>query len=205
MTPLLVWLAVVALLGAALTPSPAAAETEPQHRAGVVVDTGGQVRSVCVGFSESELTGLELLRRAGFAPEVGEFPGLGTAVCALDGVGCSADDCFCEAGSGSYWNYHLGTDGGWQPAPHGAGARAVTDGTVDGWAWGVRGSAPPVRALADICAGGPLARGEAAGSATPPAGGGPGAGGVLGPVLAAGIAAVLATLAVVIWRRRRSW
>ena len=146
--------AVTALSAGPVAPPRAAAEeAQPQqlNAAAVVIDTGSEVRKICVRFSEPELTGEELLRRAKVDAVFAEYS-IGQAVCSLCGTGCPADDCFCESGTtGRYWNYSRDGDAGWQRSSLGASSTTVKDGDVDGWAWGTEGAVPPWIGFESIC------------------------------------------------------
>ena len=121
----------------AVAPSPRAAERP--NGAGLVIRYGdGQVAMYYVEFREPELSGLELLLRSGSTVTLANFGSLGFAVCAIDGEGCPADDCFCQSyGSPPfYWHYYrLREDGSWVLQSVGPSSRRVRDGDVDGWAW----------------------------------------------------------------------
>ncbi len=127
-------------------------------RAGlVVVGEDGAVTTTCVSFPETEISGYELLSRSGLAV-TSSVSGAGTAVCAIEGVGCPADDCFCacQGGDCAYWSYWLADGGEWQYARAGAGQVPVINGDVQGWTWGA-GSVtsaipPPLLAFDEICA-----------------------------------------------------
>lgn len=139
--------------GPVAPPRAAAQEAQPQdlNAAAVVIDTGTQVRKICVRFSEPELTGEELLRRAKVDAVFAEYS-IGQAVCSLCGTGCPADDCFCESGTtGRYWNYSRDGEAGWQRSSLGASSTTVRDGDVDGWAWGTEGAVPPWIGFESIC------------------------------------------------------
>ncbi len=107
--------------------------------AGLVVRHGdGRIVFRYVEFNEPSITGLDLLKRSGLSLVTAPYPGLGEAVCAIDGEGCPAEDCFCKSyGSPSfYWNYYyIGSSGQWVRSPLGAANRLVKDGDVDGWSW----------------------------------------------------------------------
>jgi hypothetical protein len=154
----------LALLGAtaAATGDPAADSTDPpvtermvagsgEHRAGLVVDDGEEVRTVCVLFEEDEISGEDLLGRSGLDVTLTHYGTLGAAVCAIDGVGCPAEDCHCEA---AYWSYWLGDDEaeeGWRSSPVGASARELRDGDLDARVWGDGRRPPPPLELDDVC------------------------------------------------------
>jgi hypothetical protein len=147
---LLIITIVVSAQGAAL------AQTTSQ--AAIVVDTGeANTEKRCVSFEGEDIAGLDLLKGSGFETEF-EVEGFGSAVCSISGVGCAADDCFCECGGLGecvYWSYwHLKEDG-WQYAAAGASSYRVSHGDVDGWTWGPgsinRAIEPPVVSFEEIC------------------------------------------------------
>ncbi|MEA3336500.1 MAG: prenyltransferase/squalene oxidase repeat-containing protein [Chloroflexota bacterium] len=115
--------------------------TEDINRADVVVDLGdGHSITQRVSFSTTQISGLEALLRTGLNVTTAEF-GFGTAVCAIEGVGCPATDCFCE--TENFWGYQYWEEGGWQSYMVGAADSNVSDGGVEGWAWGPFGNTPP--------------------------------------------------------------
>lgn len=114
---------------------------------------GGDPKTVCVRFSESSITGKQLLDRAAqqrpdIDPVYARFGERGHAVCALCDVGCDASDCFCQS---RYWNYNVARDGAWVRSGLGVDQRTVEHGDVDGWAFGGDGAAPPYIAFETIC------------------------------------------------------
>jgi hypothetical protein len=135
------------------------------NRVGLVVRFGdGSVVSRCVEFSEPSLSGYEVLARAGLTV-VAEFSGLGAAVCKVQNDGCNypAETCFCQC-EGSpcvYWVYHHLVEGAWQYSGFGASSYQVSNGAVEGWAWGEGdpngGVQPPVMTFEQICAPPPTA------------------------------------------------
>lgn len=132
-------------------------DAQSTNRAGLVIAYGeGQASTYCVSFSESSISGLELLQRAGVPFEV-EVGGVGAAVCSIDGVGCPATDCFCQCSgnSCSYWSYWHLLGGAWQFSGVGADAYQVENEAVDGWSWGSgnvgSGSEPPLFTFDQIC------------------------------------------------------
>ncbi len=80
----------------------------------------------------------------------------GPAVCSINGVGCPADNCFCD--SKRFWAYfHLDAAAmKWTPAAEGAGAYVPADGAVEGFVWSEADasfapiSQPPVLSFAQI-------------------------------------------------------
>ena len=154
-------LAVVLLLLVGGSSTAVAQTSESVNRAGLVVQHGdGSIATRCVEFTESEITGVELLRRSGLSLTVDPTMGFGAAVCKIDGEGCDypKEKCWCQC-QGSpcvYWTYaHLKADGTWQLAGIGATARRLRHGDVDGWAWGPgtpgSGVTPPPITFDEIC------------------------------------------------------
>ncbi len=86
-----------------------------------------------VSFSTSTITGLDALLASGL-DVVTHTSSWGTVVCAIEGVGCPADDCFCAGNN--FWNYEYWDGTGWQSHSQGAGSANRGDGAVDGWRWG---------------------------------------------------------------------
>lgn len=136
-------------------PAPAAAATAgvAQHRAAVIIDTGTEVKSVCVRFQEESLSGIDALARAQVDPVVQAFSGKGAAVCALCGVGCPAgDSCLTCNPEGRFWSYSRAPAGATslRVSPVGASSTTVYDGDVEGWRWAL-GGAPPFRTVEQVC------------------------------------------------------
>lgn len=142
----------LAALGAPTTPAAVAAAVE-ENRVAVVVDTGTEVKSVCVRFREESISGVEALARAAVDPVFRAFPGKGAAVCSLCGTGCPADDsCLTCDSQGRFWSYSRAAGGapGLRPSGVGASSTTVRDGDVEGWRWGLGGS-PPFATVAQVC------------------------------------------------------
>lgn len=162
----------------ALLALPAAASGHPggTSRVGLVVQFGdGTLYTGCVEFSEPAISGHEVLARAGLGVTA-EYTGMGAAVCKIEGDGCDfpADLCFCRC-QGSpcvYWVYHHLADGAWQYSGFGASTHQVSDGDVEGWAWGegspVGGLQAPVIPFDQLCAVPPTAAATATLAATVP-------------------------------------
>jgi hypothetical protein len=118
--------------------APAAPEPRPnavEHRAAVVVHTGSQVFTGCVRFSEDSISGKEALERADMRPVFRMYSGQGTAVCALCGKGCPADDSCLTCGGDNYWAYHRAraASAAYTPSQAGVSSTRVRDGDVEGW------------------------------------------------------------------------
>lgn len=165
----------VPLLMALLALPAASGQTGGTSRVGLVVQFGdGILYTGCVEFSEPAISGHDVLARAGLGV-MAEFTGMGAAVCKIEGDGCDfpADLCFCRC-QGSpcvYWVYHHLADGAWQYSGFGASTHQVSDGDVEGWAWGegspVGGLQPPVILFDQLCPETPTAAPTAA-PAVPP-------------------------------------
>jgi hypothetical protein len=101
---------------------------------GVVIvqldDQQSRVRTIAFtppisGITALELTGLEVITAE---------TSFGAAVCSIEGVGCPAEDCFCD--DQQFWAYSAWDGSAWQPYEVGAGTSAVRAGAVEGWRWG---------------------------------------------------------------------
>lgn len=125
---------------------PAAADwpsdpTSGPHTADVVIDFGdGRALTRRVSFAEPSISGLQALRLTGLQLTTADF-GYGSAVCAVEGVGCPASNCFCQ--SNRFWGYFYWDGVVWQGHAAGASASMVVDQAVEGWVWGDEHSALP--------------------------------------------------------------
>ena len=129
------------------------------NQVGLVADFGnGRVATRCVEFSQSEISGYDVLRQSGLHIVANEVSGMGVTICDIGGAsGCSASNCFCrcQGMTCTYWTYSYLEGGSWQYSPLGASARTVQHGDVEGWAWGEGntggGAQPPVLSFEQIC------------------------------------------------------
>ena len=141
---LLLWALVIALGGALI----GGGQTVGQglnHASLTVEFPDGHTETLCVEFSEEEISGAELLRRSGLSVVFSNFGGLGGAVCRIGDVGCSdPGNCFCQCQSSDCesWIYYTLADGEWRWQPTGASTRMLRDGDADSWVWGARGDLP---------------------------------------------------------------
>lgn len=127
-----------------------------RHRAGLVIRFGdGSLTTRCVSFGEPSISGVELLERAGLSIRVDTGSSIGAGVCRIEQQGCEQGrSCFCqcEGSTCAYWQYFHLQNGAWKYSNLGASMYQVSDGAVEGWAWG-NNVAPPVMSLDQICAG----------------------------------------------------
>jgi hypothetical protein len=138
-----------------LVARPVAGQGEGRRAGLVVVHGDGRVVTRCVGFSEEQISGMVLLQRSGLAVAAATGP-MGSTVCALNGEGCAATDCWCECKGTpcTYWTYFLqGPDGGWAYGNIGAAMRQVGNGDLDGWVWGDGATMPPAVSFETVCGG----------------------------------------------------
>jgi|GEM_PF-2493190 len=124
-------------------------------KVGVVVQYNDSVfETVCVEFS-GDKTAEQILNAAGFNLETVDFPPWGAALCGINGVGCSASNCFCD--SSNYWMYYYKKNGAWQYSGVGIsftednGYKIVQDGGVIGFRWGSWGSSINNINFEDVC------------------------------------------------------
>lgn len=143
-----------------LLPAQAGRAQPAPNRAALVIQHGdGRVVAACVSFAEPEISGLELLDRAGVG-YLAQTAGGGSAVCKLDGEGCEfpTEDCFCKCKGSEcvYWAYQRLNGGVWSYSQLGAASTRVSPGAVEGWAWGSgnlqNGARPPALAFEQVCA-----------------------------------------------------
>jgi hypothetical protein len=114
-------------------------------RVGLVVRSGnGLVETRCVAFTESEITGYQVLMSSGLSVVAN-----GGFVCAIGDTGCPADECAtCQPPN--YWSYWHLVDGTWIYSSVGSTGYMVHDGDVEGWSWGPAVS-PTVKTFDLIC------------------------------------------------------
>jgi hypothetical protein len=145
------WIAVWVMMGVTpLMPGVNVPQSAP-HYAGLVIDFGDvqPPQTYCVPFTESSISGYDLLVRAGVDFEAA-FDNTGSAVCAIEDVGCAVDSCLtCQIPK--YWSYWHRDGDTWVYSTIGSDAYQVTDGAVEGWVWGVGDASPPQISLAQIC------------------------------------------------------
>jgi hypothetical protein len=132
----------------------AGVRADAPSRAGlVIVYAPDDVRTTCVTFDSDEVTGLELLQRAGLDVIQAGTAGVGASVCKIDAVGCDypGEHCFCQCLSTpcTFWSYWYWQNGDWAFSQWGASSRRVTDGAVEAWVWGDGQTPPPAIDLAD--------------------------------------------------------
>lgn len=137
------------------------AQANLHHAALIVQMKDGGIATRCVAFSESEITGYDLLRRAQM-PVIADVSNGGISVCKIGpSSGCNypAQKCFCDCqdlgGTCIYWMYYYQDQGQWKYASLGAGAQKVKDRDVNGWVYSAGttagGTFPPVISFEQIC------------------------------------------------------
>jgi hypothetical protein len=121
------------------------------HRAGLVVYYGDDsLFTTCISFTESTITGLQLLERSGLTIQTATNPNQGTAVCKIGEIGTSSSDCF--GSMPNYWSYWQIGANGWDYAVTGSDRAQVMDGSVNGWSWGT-GNPPVLISFQNTCEG----------------------------------------------------
>ncbi len=152
--------ALTSALGLNLAALAARAQATPNHAGLIIQGPNGQVTTRCVAFDEPEITGYELLRRSNL-PLVVDIAS-GGSLCKIQNTGCNfpAQKCFCECQdlnqSCIYWQYFFLSGGTWKYSPLGMLGQKVTNGSVNGWSYGVGsassgGAAPPLMTVEQIC------------------------------------------------------
>jgi hypothetical protein len=158
--PIRIWPALVSAVILVALCSKSVAQADEPNRVGLVVLHGdGRQITRCIEFSEAEISGYDVLVRSGLSVVSAFDAGMGAAMCAIDGEGCPADDCFCQCQGSEcvYWAYYHLVNGQWQYSGLGASSCTVHSGDVEGWAWGQGsigggGAQPPVIPFDQICA-----------------------------------------------------
>jgi hypothetical protein len=117
----------------------------------------GEVLTRCVEFEEEQISGYEVLSRAGLVLDT-DIVGLGATVCRIEGTGCPPGDCFCECKGGGpceYWSYWHVDDGEWGYSQAGSGIYQVSHGDIEGWVWGLgspsEAPSPPEITFEEVC------------------------------------------------------
>ena len=121
------------------------------HRAALVIEHGsGRLVTRCVSFVEAQISGMQLIQRAGIQYQAQQFGSLGSAVCQLDDEpGQPPANCF---GSGPYWQYFHRTGNGWAQSASGATTWMVRDGDTDGWHYAAGADQTPANmSFAAVC------------------------------------------------------
>lgn len=115
------------------------AEADKTRRAQVIVqldDRDVLIRDIT--FQKRKTSGFDALLLTGLNV-VWKDTQFGPAVCAIQGVGMPADNCFGDP-QGRYWSYRYWDSNAWQEYQVGAGDSQVKNGGVEGWRWGEFGS-----------------------------------------------------------------
>jgi hypothetical protein len=149
-------------VGLAVVIDAALVQASAPNRVGLVVVHGdGSVIKQCIEFSESQITGYDVLERSGLDLNVDvSSGGIGAGICRIDNEGCTypEEECFCQCSGGStciFWSYWHLIAGEWQFSQMGASGYSVSNGDVEGWLWGGGTAAgatqPPVILFDEIC------------------------------------------------------
>lgn len=144
-------------LALSLQVSLASAPTQPStpdtlNYADVVLDYGdGRLAVRRVTFVSPTISSLQALRLSGIDAAIADFD-FGAAVCGINRVGCSLDNCFCDANQ--FWGLFRWDvqQGQWIASQVGASDSVVDPGAVDAWHWGPFDSTPPALSAEFIAA-----------------------------------------------------
>ena len=100
------------------------------------------------------ISGIAALLSTGLSVTIADT-GFGPAVCAIEGTGCPADNCFCEPNR--FWSYSNWDGTQWQSYQVGASQSVISvTGAVEGWRWG-EGDNPALGAPQAVAAANALA------------------------------------------------
>lgn len=132
-----------------------ASRADTLNHAAVIVVFEDHTETYCVAFSEYELSGADLLRRAGLDVVGKPYAGMGEAVCKIGSLGCDfpGEDCWCRCmGTPCIsWSYWYWEGGKWVYSGLGASSRKVGNGGLDAWVWGDGTGSPPAVTFESIC------------------------------------------------------
>ena len=137
LTGVIIWsICLVALTLLALSPTRLQAQ-EPDT--GYIVVQFDERQTIVRQISfQAPISGFAALQRAGLNIST-TVTGFGPGVCAIEGVGDSAANCF----STGFWAYSFWDGTQWQAYPVGAGDSVVPDGRIELWAWSPNFTSPP--------------------------------------------------------------
>ena len=112
-----------------------AQESQEAH---VIVQFDNNARTVRTITFTNPISGLLALELSGLEV-VTTSTSFGPAVCSIQGVGCPAENCFCDANR--FWGYSYWDGSGWQSYAIGAGSSLISQtGAIEGWRWGEFGA-----------------------------------------------------------------
>jgi hypothetical protein len=137
------------LMGSGLTEG----RTQSPNQVGLIVQFGdGSLLTRCIELDEPQISGYDLLLRAGLNVIVSGDSTVGMAICEIENKGCPASDCFCQCKGSTctYWSYWHLVNGAWQYSSAGASAHTAHSGDVEGWHWG-EAEPPPAVPFEEIC------------------------------------------------------
>jgi len=144
-------------LAASTLHAPVSQAQAPNRASLIVVFSPDDVFGTCVGFSEPEISGIELLNRSGFTVLSQQVAGMGVTVCKIEETGCDfpGEACFCQCLGApcNYWSYWTYQNGAWVYSGRGATRRMVQPGEIDAWVWGDGETEPPAPSSVGICTG----------------------------------------------------
>jgi len=137
--------------GAAGAPFACADAAAAHHVALVVEHGGGAVLTACVGFSSDVITGEQVLAMSGIEYATVDYPGIGKAVCQIDGEPATYPST-CWTASSPYWALYASRGGGgWASSTLGVSSQTFQDGDAEGFRYEAQGDSSPPPAPAGGC------------------------------------------------------
>jgi hypothetical protein len=124
------------LLLAVILSLPAPSKADGPDDATVVIEFGENNPTVRSISFTAPISGLAALHLTGLDIVTADFGGGFIAVCRIEGVGCPATDCFTCDPAGRSWGNSFWTGSAWQGHSAGAAATTLTEGAIEGWAYG---------------------------------------------------------------------
>lgn len=142
----------VAATAAGRGAAPTCAEAAGVHHAALVVEHGnGATVTACVAFTEDSITGEQLLAMSRVQYATVDYPGLGQAVCQIDGEPPTYPPS-CWTASSPYWAMDVSRGGGgWTQSGLGISTQTFRDGDAEGFRYEAQGSSATPPSPAGVC------------------------------------------------------
>lgn len=115
-----------------------AVNAQARNQAAVIVQFDQQAHVVRTIAFTQPISGLVALQWSGLQV-VTTTTSFGPAVCSIEGVGCPAENCFCDPNR--FWAYNYWDGRAWQSYNVGAHSSVISQtGAIEGWRWGEFGA-----------------------------------------------------------------
>ena len=102
----------------------------------------------CLNFTNGQ-TAADLLFNSNFSLSLKNYPGMGLALCGINGIGCDTYNCFCDPTK--YWIFYYISNNVWAYSEVGISSHVMKDMDVIGFLWGAYGDVPDLYSFESIC------------------------------------------------------